>query len=93
VRNAKISTREHVKNFLGMILALADSKTKEMYMEHLFRSKMFEFKCMRSSLFNEILLLSKQEKTIRRLSMQYLEKGHFKRIHHKVDEAKASEIN
>ena len=59
VRNAKISTREHIKNFLGMLLALSGAKEKRQIMEHLFRSMIFEQKCIRKSLFNEILLLSK----------------------------------
>lgn len=73
VRNAKISTREHIKSFLGMFIALCGKDIKYKIIEYISRSLIFEYKTIRKSLYNEILILSKQERTTRYLSRLYFE--------------------
>ena len=73
VRNAKISTREHIKNFLGLLIALCSQEMQYKIIEHITRSIIFHYKVMRKSIYNEILILSKQEKTMRNLSLLYFE--------------------
>jgi hypothetical protein len=59
VRNAKISTREHIKNFLGLLISLCSKEMQYKIIEHITRSIIFEYKVMRKSIYNEILILSK----------------------------------
>lgn len=41
--------------------------------EYITRSLIFEYKTIRKSIYNEILILSKQERTTRYLSLMYFE--------------------
>ena len=52
VRNAIISTREHIKMFLGLIIALSQEDEKYKIIEHINRNIIFEFKVMRKSIYN-----------------------------------------
>jgi hypothetical protein len=73
VASSKISTREHIKNFIGNLLALCSIKMKYNIIEYVSRCIIFDNKNMRKSLFNEILIQHKFERATRQLSLVYFE--------------------